>query len=141
MNNPFSGKRFLIAGGAGFIGTNLCLNLLRYGADVLCIDDLLRGIELMMQTNDNFTGSVNLGNPEEYTILQLAQKISGMVNSQSKIVYKLLPQDDPLQRKPNISLAKKNLGWKPSVSVDEGVKKTIEYFEKRKSINEKNIFS
>lgn len=93
------------------------------------VDDLIRGIQLMMQTDNDFVGPVNLGNPEEYTILQLAQKIISMVDSPSQIVYKPLPQDDPLQRKPNIRLAKEKLGWKPTVSVDEGIKKTIEYFK------------
>lgn len=93
------------------------------------IDDLIRGIQLMMQTSDDFTGPVNLGNPEEYTVKELAEKILRLTDSPSTLVYHPLPQDDPSQRCPDISLAKKMLDWEPKVGVIEGLKKTITYFD------------
>jgi UDP-glucuronate decarboxylase len=92
------------------------------------VDDLIEGMARMMDA-ENFTGPVNLGNPEEYTILELAQKIIFMTGSKSKISYKPLPSDDPTQRQPDITLAGKKLGWKPTVSVTNGLQKTIEYFK------------
>jgi len=96
------------------------------------VDDLIEGMERMMDA-ENFTGPVNLGNPEEYTILELAQKIIVMTGSRSKISYKPLPSDDPTQRQPDIMLAGQKLGWKPDVSVTNGLQKTIEYFKKELS--------
>lgn len=96
------------------------------------VDDLIEGMERMMDA-ENFTGPVNLGNPEEYTILELAQKIIVMTGSRSKISYKPLPSDDPTQRQPDITLAGQKLGWKPDVSVTNGLQKTIEYFKKELS--------
>lgn len=96
------------------------------------VDDLIEGMGRMMDA-ENFTGPVNLGNPEEYTILELAQKIIGMTGSRSKISYKPLPSDDPTQRQPDITLAGQKLGWKPDVSVTNGLQKTIEYFKKELS--------
>jgi len=93
------------------------------------VDDLIDGLVRMMGS-ENFTGPVNLGNPEEFTILALAKKIIAMTGSRSKIVFKPLPSDDPTQRQPAIGLAKQKLGWQPKVSVDEGFKTTIEYFKK-----------
>ncbi len=93
------------------------------------VDDLIEGMVRMMNS-ENFTGPVNIGNPEEYTILDFAKKIIAMTGSKSNIVYKPLPSDDPTQRQPDIALAGEKLGWKPKVSVDEGLKKTIEYFKK-----------
>jgi UDP-glucuronate decarboxylase len=93
------------------------------------VDDLVDGIVRMMNV-ENFTGPVNLGNPEEYTIFELAQKIIAMTGSQSKIVYKPLPSDDPTQRQPDITLAGQKLGWKPGVSVTDGLTRTIEHFRK-----------
>ncbi len=85
----------------------------------------------MMQTGDDVTGPINLGNPKEFTILELAEKILQMTGSNSKIVHMPLPQDDPVQRKPIISRAKANLNdWEPVVELDEGLQKTIAYFEK-----------
>ncbi|MDH4162373.1 MAG: SDR family oxidoreductase [Nitrospirota bacterium] len=92
------------------------------------VDDLIDGIVRTMETPD-FTGPVNLGNPEEYTILDFAKKIVAMTGSKSKIVYKPLPSDDPTQRQPDITLAKQKLGWQPKVSVDEGLKRTIAFFK------------
>jgi UDP-glucuronate decarboxylase len=85
----------------------------------------------MMDTGDEFTGPLNLGNPEEFTIRELAEKIIGMTGSKSRIVNRPLPQDDPVQRRPDIRLAREKLdGWTPSVQLEEGLALTIEYFQK-----------
>lgn len=97
------------------------------------VDDLVEGMVRMMDS-ENFTGPVNLGNPEEYTILEFAQKIIAMTGSKSKIAYKPLPSDDPRQRQPDITLAGQKLGWKPGVSVTDGLTKTIEYFRKELAV-------
>ena len=94
------------------------------------VDDLVDGMMRMMESRDGFTGPVNLGNPGEFTMLELANKVIGLTNSKSKIVYRPLPQDDPLQRKPVIELAKRELDWEPHIPLEEGLKKTIAYFEK-----------
>ena len=91
-------------------------------------DDLIRGFLCMMDSDESITGPVNLGNPSEFTMLELAQKIIEITGSKSKLVFKPLPGDDPKQRRPDISLAKKLLGWEPEISVDEGLSRTIEYF-------------
>lgn len=93
------------------------------------VDDLIEGIIRMMNSRKSLTGPVNLGNPEEFTILELAQKVIELTDSKSKLVYKPLPQDDPLKRKPNIDLAIRELGWRPDVSLEEGLRNTIKYFE------------
>ncbi|MCG8699726.1 MAG: SDR family oxidoreductase [Bacteroidales bacterium] len=94
------------------------------------VDDLLEGMVRMMNTDLGFTGPVNLGNPHEFTIKELAEKIIDKVNSKSKINYLPLPADDPTQRKPDISLAKEKLNnWEPAVQLDEGLDKTIAYFD------------
>ncbi len=92
------------------------------------VDDLIEGMVKMMENDSNFIGPVNLGNPEEYTILELANIIIKLTKSKSKIVFNPLPKDDPIRRKPDISLAKKKLNWTPKVSLEEGLLKTIEYF-------------
>jgi UDP-glucuronate decarboxylase len=84
------------------------------------MDDLIEGLIRMMSGPDDFTGPVNLGNPDEFTILELAKKIVEITNSKSKIVFKPLPQDDPLQRRPDISLAREKLKWQPAVKLDQG---------------------
>jgi len=95
------------------------------------VDDLVAGItSLMNDTDEDFTGPVNIGNPGEFTILELAQKVIEMINSKSKIIYMPLPQDDPMQRKPDITLAKEKLNWEPKVDLEDGLVKTIEYFDK-----------
>jgi UDP-glucuronate decarboxylase len=94
------------------------------------VDDLVDGIVKMMDSRDEFTGPVNLGNPREFTILELAEKIISLTGSNSKIIYKSLPEDDPIQRQPNIDLAKEELNWEPKIQLDEGLKKTINYFER-----------
>lgn len=92
------------------------------------VDDLVRGLVALMETPDEVTGPINIGNPSETTILQLAEKIIGMTSSKSRIVFHDLPEDDPQQRQPEISLAGEQLNWAPSVSLDEGLTQTIEYF-------------
>lgn len=94
------------------------------------VDDMINGIIAMMDTESDFIGPVNLGNPVEFTILELAEKIKALLNSKSKIVFKPLPEDDPVRRRPDISLAREKLGWQPSMSLEQGLKKTISYFEK-----------
>lgn len=94
------------------------------------VDDLVEGITKMMNSKDDFVGPVNLGNPNEFTILELAKKIIKLTYSKSKIIYKPLPEDDPKRRKPNIELAKKELEWEPKIQLNEGLKKTIDYFER-----------
>ena len=94
------------------------------------VDDLVEALIKMMNSRKGFTGPVNLGNPGEFTMLELAQKVIDLTGSKSKITYMPLPQDDPTQRKPVIELAKKELDWEPTIPLDEGLKKTIEYFKK-----------
>ncbi|MBN2486952.1 MAG: SDR family oxidoreductase [Bacteroidales bacterium] len=94
------------------------------------VDDLVEGIMRMMGTADSITGPVNIGNPNEFTILELAEKVIQLTNSKSKLVFKELPQDDPSQRQPDISLAKKVLNnWEPKIQLNEGLEKTIAYFQ------------
>ena len=92
------------------------------------VDDLVEGMIRMMNT-ENFTGPVNLGNPYEFTILDLAQKLIRLTGTKSKIIFEPLPPDDPRQRQPNISLAKEKLGWEPRVPLEEGLRKTVDYFK------------
>ena len=92
------------------------------------IDDMIEGLYRMMNSREDFLGPVNLGNPEEFTILDLAQKVIQKTNSESEIIFCPLPSDDPSKRKPDISLAKKELDWEPNVKLDEGLDKTIEYY-------------
>jgi UDP-glucuronate decarboxylase len=99
------------------------------------VDDLIKGIIKMMQTGPGLTGPVNIGNPSEFTIAELAQKVISLVNSKSRIIYLPLPQDDPKQRQPDISLAKEKLNWEPSIVLTDGLVKTIGYFEKLLSVN------
>jgi UDP-glucuronate decarboxylase len=93
------------------------------------IDDLIEGMVRMMNTSDNFTGPVNIGNPEEYRIIDLAEKIISMTGSGSKIIRRKLPEDDPKQRQPDITLAEKKLKWIPKVRLEEGLELTIRYFK------------
>ena len=92
------------------------------------VDDLIEGVIRMMNTPEDFTGPLNLGNPEEYSILELAEKIIALTRSKSEIVFKALPEDDPLQRKPNIELAMDKLKWEPQTQLETGLKATIDYF-------------
>ena len=93
------------------------------------IDDLVEGMIRMMNTGDDFTGPVNLGNPNEFSMLQLAEKIIRKTGSKSKITFKPLPHDDPQQRKPDIRLAQEKLGWQPTILLDEGLDRMIDYFK------------
>ncbi len=92
------------------------------------VDDMVEGLYLLMNTLDEVTGPINLGNPEEYSILELAEKIITLTDSKSKMLFKPLPHDDPQKRQPDISLAKEHLGWSPKVPLEEGLLKTIDYF-------------
>ena len=94
------------------------------------VDDLIEGFVRMMDTEAGFTGPVNLGNPNEFSMLELAEKVLYLVGGQSKLVYQPLPTDDPRQRQPNIELAKEKLGWVPQVQLEDGLKETISYFRK-----------
>ncbi|MEI6886029.1 MAG: UDP-glucuronic acid decarboxylase family protein [Bacteroidota bacterium] len=93
------------------------------------VDDLLEGMVRLMNSREEFTGPVNIGNPGEFTMIELAEKVLKLTGSKSKLIYMPLPADDPLQRKPDISIAKKELGWEPTISLEEGLKKTIEFFK------------
>jgi len=94
------------------------------------VDDLVNGMLLLMNNKTGFTGPVNIGNPDEFTIKQLAEKVLELIpGSRSKLVYKELPQDDPRQRQPDIALAKKELGWTPTIKLEEGLRRTIAYFK------------
>ena len=97
------------------------------------VDDMIDGL-IRLMNKENFIGPVNIGNPDEFTIKQLAEMTLKLTGSKSKIVYRELPEDDPQQRQPDISLAKSELGWKPTVKLEEGLKKTIEYFKQVVSI-------
>ncbi len=92
------------------------------------VDDLIEGFIRMMNGPDNFVGPVNMGNPEEFSISELAEMIIRLTDSKSKIIFEPLPQDDPLQRKPDITLAKEKLGWEPTLKLEQGLIKTIDYF-------------
>ena len=94
------------------------------------VDDLIEGMVRFMKTSSEVTGPINIGNPNEFSILQLANKVIELTNSKSKITFKSLPKDDPSQRKPDITIAKNQLDWKPHVQLEEGLLKTIEYFRK-----------
>jgi UDP-glucuronate decarboxylase len=93
------------------------------------VDDMVDGMIRMMNAPDDFSGPVNIGNPNEFSIMELAGKVIGLTGSKSKIIYQPLPEDDPLQRQPDIALAKERLGWEPKIQLEEGLKRTIEYFK------------
>lgn len=93
------------------------------------IDDLIEGMIRVMNTDESFIGPINIGNPDEFTIMQLAEKVLALTGSKSKIVKLDLPSDDPQQRKPDITLARNLLGWEPKVQLDKGLEKTINYFK------------
>ena len=94
------------------------------------VDDLIDGLIRMMDSPEGFTGPVNMGNPEEFTIRQLAETVIRMTGSRSRIIYRPLPQDDPVQRRPDIALAREKLGWEPRTPLSDGLEKTIAYFRK-----------
>lgn len=92
------------------------------------VDDLIEGMIAMMENEQGLCGPINLGNPSEFTILELAQKVLQYTHSKSELIFKPLPQDDPMQRKPDITKAKRDLDWEPSIALEEGLKQTIAYF-------------
>ena len=92
------------------------------------VDDLIDAMMLMMDTPEGFTGPVNIGNPGEFTMLELAELVIKLTGARSRLEFQPLPQDDPRQRKPDISLAGEKLGWQPKVPLEEGIRRTIEYF-------------
>jgi UDP-glucuronate decarboxylase len=95
------------------------------------IDDLIEGMVRMMENDINFVGPVNIGNPGEFTMLELAEKVIELTGSKSKIIFQPLPQDDPRQRKPDITVARRELGgWQPEIQLAEGLQRTIDYFKK-----------
>ncbi len=94
------------------------------------VNDMIEGLIKLMNTSDDFTGPVNLGNPSEISILELTEKVLRITGSKSKIAFKTLPQDDPVRRCPDITLAEERLRWQPMLSLEEGLEKTIEYFKK-----------
>jgi UDP-glucuronate decarboxylase len=94
------------------------------------VDDLIDGFLLLMQSSDDFTGPVNLGNPVEFTMLELVEQVKELTGSTSEIRFEPLPEDDPKQRQPDITLAKDKLGWEPKVPLRQGLEKTIAYFSK-----------
>jgi UDP-glucuronate decarboxylase len=93
------------------------------------VDDNIEGMYRLMNSRDGFTGPVNIGNPGEFTMLELAEMVIELTNSKSKMIFLPLPQDDPMQRRPVIDLAKKELDWEPTIALREGLTKTIAYFE------------
>lgn len=121
-------KRILVTGGAGFIGSHLCERLINEGNKV---DAMLKVVE----TSDNVYMPINIGNPEEYNILELARQIVELTNTESKIIFKPLPKDDPQKRCPDVLLAKKVLDWQPRVLLKEGLEKTIRYFRNKNSMS------
>ena len=92
------------------------------------VDDLVTGIQLFMDSDNDFMGPINMGNPNEFSILELAKYVINLTNSKSKLIHKPLPQDDPKQRQPDIRLAKENLNWEPKIELSDGLKRTIEHF-------------
>jgi UDP-glucuronate decarboxylase len=93
------------------------------------VDDLIEGMIRLMDSSNDFTGPVNIGNPNEFMILELAQKVIELTGSTSKLIFMPLPEDDPMQRQPIIDLANKELGWEPTVDLENGLIKTVEYFK------------
>jgi UDP-glucuronate decarboxylase len=100
------------------------------------VDDMVDALVRLMQAPDDFTGPVNLGNPAEFTILDLAKKVLALTGSRSTIGYAALPSDDPLQRQPDIALARAKLGWRPEITLDEGLRRTVEYFDRSLAAND-----
>lgn len=94
------------------------------------VDDLIEGLVTFMELKEDFPGPINIGNPTEFTILELAKSVISLTNSKSEIIFKPLPQDDPMQRKPDIAIARAKLQWSPSIQLEEGLRKTIEYFSR-----------
>jgi UDP-glucuronate decarboxylase len=103
--------------------------------------DLIEAFVRIMGTDDSFTGPVNIGNPDEFTIRQLAEKVIAMTNSSSELVFMDLPSDDPTQRRPDISMAKRELDWEPQVKLEQGLKKTIAYFSELLDAGDSKVYA
>jgi len=103
------------------------------------VDDLIEAFVRLMETADDFTGPVNMGNPNEFSIKELAEKIIDLTGSKSEFINKPLPEDDPTQRKPDITLAREKLGWEPKIELEEGLKSTIDYFEQLMQRSDRNL--
>jgi len=103
------------------------------------VSDMVDGLIRLMGTPDELTGPVNLGNPDEFTMLELAEEVMDITGSKSELTFEPLPEDDPVQRQPNIELARKELGWEPGIALREGLESTIEYFEKLLMASQKVI--
>lgn len=103
------------------------------------IDDFIEGMVRMMDTEDDFIGPVNLGNPHEFSILELAEKVIRLTDSKSKLIFKPLPHDDPKKRRPDITLAREKLGWEPTIELEEGLQYIIEYFREYRSYLNSNF--
>ena len=102
----------------------------------LCfVDDLLEGMVRMMASDDNFVGPVNLGNPDEHTVKEIAEEILWLTKSESRLIYMPLPKDDPTKRRPDISVAKESLNWEPKISMRSGLLETINYFKKYSDVD------
>ena len=99
------------------------------------VEDLINGLQIFMNSRDDFVGPINLGNPIEFSILDLAKKVIQLTGSNSKLLFKPLPEDDPRQRKPDIGLAEKELEWKPTIELNKGLERTINYFKEKFYIN------
>ena len=95
------------------------------------VDDLVEGLIRLMESGDDVTGPINLGNPGEFTVLELAQKVQQLVGGDTSIDYRPLPQDDPVRRKPDITQAQKKLGWEPTIALDEGLEQTTAFFREQ----------
>jgi UDP-glucuronate decarboxylase len=120
-------KRILVTGGAGFEDITV-FGKGNHTRSFCYVDDLIDGLIKLMNSPDDFTGPLNLGNPNEFSILELAEKVIELTGTRSKIVFKPLPADDPLQRQPDTTLAQEMLNWRPSINLEKGLIKTIEYF-------------
>jgi UDP-glucuronate decarboxylase len=125
-----AGMPILVTGGAGFLGSHLCERLLEDGQDVLSVDNYFTSSRRNVAHLLSHAGPVNIGNPSECSMLELAELMLGMVGGGSKLEFHPLPQDNPRQRQPVITLAKEALGWEPRVSIEDGLKETLAYFRK-----------
>jgi UDP-glucuronate decarboxylase len=143
----FNRTRVLVTGGAGFLGSHLCERLVAqdqpitiYGDGTqtrsFCyVDDMVEAFMLLMNSGDEITGPINLGNPCEFTMLELAQAVLDITGSSSRIELRPLPHDDPRQRRPNIEKAREILGWNPQAQLKEGLSHTVKYFDRVLSAN------
>ena len=135
---PAGPTRNLVTGGAGFLGSHLVDRLMQAGEEVLCLDNTFTGRKANVRQwwehprfefiRHDVTEPINLGNPDEFTIRQLAEQVRARINPELPLLEKPLPADDPRQRQPEIALAQRELGWAPSVSLEQGLEPTIAWF-------------